>query len=106
VFAAFGNQVVTPPISEGCLPGVTRDVLVEEIHLPDVEVIQRPVTLDELYQSDGVFITSTTRGLLRVREIAGTLIESRGDACDRLGRAFLSYLRSDIARRKNAPVAV
>jgi branched-chain amino acid aminotransferase len=106
VFAAFGNRVVTPPVSEGCLPGVTRDVLVHEIHVPEVEVIERPLTVEELYEADGVFITSTTRGLLRVREIAGRALESRGDACDRLGRAFLTYLRADIARRKTAAVAV
>jgi branched-chain amino acid aminotransferase len=106
LFAAFGNRVVTPPVSEGCLPGVTRDVLVHEIHVPEVEVIERPLALEELYEADGVFITSTTRGLLRVREIAGRALESRGDACDRLGRAFLSYLRADIARRKTAVVAV
>ena len=102
VFAAFGNQVVTPPISEGCLPGVTRDVLVHEIRLPEVEVIERPLTVEELYRADGVFITSTTRGLLRVREIAGRALQSRGDAADRLGQAFLTYLRADIARRKTA----
>jgi len=106
LFAAFGNRVVTPPVSEGCLPGVTRDVLVHEIHLPEVEVIERPLTVEELYEADGVFITSTTRGLLRVREIAGRALESRGDVCDRLGRAFLTYLRADIARRKTAVVAV
>lgn len=106
LFAAFGNRVVTPPIQEGCLPGVTRDVLVHEIHVPEVEVIERPLTVEELYEADGVFITSTTRGLLRVREIAGRALESRGDACDRLSRAFLTYLRADIARRKTAAVAV
>jgi branched-chain amino acid aminotransferase len=106
IFAAFGKRVVTPPISEGCLPGVTRDVLVHEIHVPEVEVIERPLALEELYEADGVFITSTTRGLLRVREIAGRALENRGDACDRLGRAFLAYLRADIARRKTAAVTV
>jgi branched-chain amino acid aminotransferase len=106
VFAAFGNRVITPPISEGCLPGVTRDVLVHEIHLREVEVIERPLTVEELYEADGVFITSTTRGLLRVREIGGRALESRGDACDRLGRAFVSWFRADIARRKTTTVAV
>ena len=106
VFAAFGNRVITPPISEGCLPGVTRDVLVHEIHLPEVEVIERPLTVEELYEADGVFITSTTRGLLRVREIGGRALESRGDACDRLGRAFVAWFRADIARRRNAAVTV
>jgi branched-chain amino acid aminotransferase len=104
VFASFGSRVVTPPISEGCLPGVTRDVLVHEIHVPGVEVIERPLAVEELSAADGVFITSTTRGLLRVREIAGRTLENRGDACERLGLAFVSYFQSDIARRKAATV--
>lgn len=106
VFAVFGNRVLTPPLSDGCLPGVTRDVLIEEIHLPDVEVVEHPLTLDDLYRADGVFITSTTRGLLRVREIAGGAIASRGDVGERLDHAFDVYLRSDIARRKTVPVTV
>ena len=46
-------------------PGVTREVLLEEMHLPDVEVIERSLTVGDLYRADGVFITSTTRGLSR-----------------------------------------
>ena len=106
VFAVFGDRVLTPPLSDGCLPGVTRQVLLEEVHPPGVEVAERSLTVEELHRADGVFITSTTRGLLRVRAIAGRELESRGDVGERLGRAFDSYLRGDIARRKTVPVAV
>ena len=106
LFAVFGGRVFTPPLSDGCLPGVTREVLLEEIHLPDVEVVEHSLTVEDLYRADGVFITSTTRGLLRVREIAGRTLESRGDVGERLDHAFDTYLRSDIARRKSVPVAV
>ena len=41
-----------------------------------------------------------------MREIAGRKLESRGDVYNRLTGAFDSYVRSEIARRKNAPVAV
>ena len=78
----------------------------EEIHLPGLELTERTLTVEELYQADGVFITSTTRGLLPVREIAGRAIQSRGDAGERLSRAFDVYLRGDIARRKNTAVVV
>lgn len=106
VFAVFGNRVLTPPVSEGCLPGVTREVLLREVRLAGVELQEQPLALEDLYRADGVFITSTTRGLLRVREIAGRNLENRGDVGERLGQAFNTYLRADIARRKNAPVAV
>jgi len=106
VFAVFGGRVLTPPLSDGCLPGVTREVLIEEIHVPGVEVAERSLTLEDLRRADGVFITSTTRGLLRVREIAGRNLSPRGDVGERLGLAFDSYLRSDVARRKIVPAAV
>lgn len=105
IFAVFGNRVLTPPVSEGCLPGVTREVLLE-LRLPEIEMLERPLTLDELHDADGVFITSTTRGLLRVREIAGRALPLRGNVGERLAAAFNTYLRADIARRKDAPVTV
>jgi branched-chain amino acid aminotransferase len=36
IFAATGGQVWTPPVSAGCLPGITREVLLGEIHVPGI----------------------------------------------------------------------
>src|SRR5579863_7193383 len=30
VFAVSGNEIFTPPVSDGCLPGITREVLLHE----------------------------------------------------------------------------
>src|ERR1044071_4282698 len=38
IFAVDGSVVKTPPLSSGCLPGVTRALLLEEIPLPGLEV--------------------------------------------------------------------
>jgi branched-chain amino acid aminotransferase len=110
VFAVFGQEIATPPLSEGCLPGITREVLIEEIDFaneaPGVQFIQRELTADELYRADEVFITSTTRGLLPVREIAGRVLTGRGNLCERLHRAFQSYVNSDVARRRSGSMWV
>jgi len=74
--------------------------------VPGIQTIERELTLEELYQADEVFITSTTRGLLPVREIAGRALSSSIDVCGRLLQAFNSYLSSDIARRKHLPASV
>jgi branched-chain amino acid aminotransferase len=105
VFAIFGQEVATPPLSEGCLPGITREVLLEEVRLPGVQMVERELTVEELTRADEVFITSTTRGLLRVREIGGQGLSCRGDVCDRLLRAFHSYVSLDIAQRKRTSVS-
>jgi branched-chain amino acid aminotransferase len=105
VFAVFGQDVVTPPLSEGCLPGVTREVVVSELHVPGLRIIERNMTVDELHQADEVFITSTTRGLLPVLEFAGRKKTGTNPICERLTGAFNSYVAADIARRRHAPVS-
>jgi branched-chain amino acid aminotransferase len=105
VFAVFGQEIATPPLSEGCLPGITREVLIEEIRLPGMQFAERELSVEELHQADEVFVTSTTRGLLPVREIGGRRLERRGDVCERVLREFNDYLTRDIAQRKHAPVS-
>lgn len=100
VFAVFGQEIVTPPLNEGCLPGITREVLVEEIQLPGLKILERSLTVEELNRADEVFITSTTRGLLRVREIAGREWTAAAPVCDTLLRTFDSFLNDHIARRR------
>jgi branched-chain amino acid aminotransferase len=105
VFAVFGNDVITPPLTAGCLPGITREVLLEELHSPGIRLIERDLAIEDLYLADEVFITSTTRGLLRVREIAGRPLAAGGDVCARLFQGFDAFVAKDIGQRKSAPVA-
>jgi len=110
VFAVVGHEVATPPVSEGCLPGITREVLMEEIALvnvgPDLRFTERALTVEDLYQADEVFITSTTRSLLPVTEIEGRTLTPGGDVTERLRRAFQSYVSSDAVRRRSASMPV
>ena len=71
LFAVFGNQVVTPPLSSGCLPGITRALLLEEIRLPGITVEESILMPGDLQKADEVFMTSSTRDLLKVAEIEG-----------------------------------
>jgi branched-chain amino acid aminotransferase len=103
VFAVFGQEVVTPPISEGCLPGITREVLLE-MRLPGISMAERALTVEDLYRADETFITSTTRGLLPVTEIAGRVPTGRSEVREPLLRAFEAFVAQDIARRKSATV--
>ena len=104
VFAAFGNEVITPQLSEGCLPGITREVVLQELQLPGLRITEENLTLDQLHAADEVFISSTTRGLLPVSEIGGKKVKANTSVCERLVEAFHVYVSSDVARRRSAPV--
>ena len=64
VFVVFGDTVVTPPLSSGCLAGVTRDLVVEWC-----AVEERDVSMAELGTADEVFLTSTTRDVQALEAI-------------------------------------
>ena len=100
IFVIQGEQVWTPPVAgSGCLPGVTRAILLEELSLSDVSVTERDVTPRQLETSDQVFITSTTRDLIPVLEVDGFPLRQERKVFDRLKEAFEQY-RVEYVRRR------
>ncbi|HEX3745763.1 MAG TPA: aminotransferase class IV [Bryobacteraceae bacterium] len=102
IFAATGKQVSTPPINSGCLPGITREVLLGEIHVPGIQIVENKLTPADLECADEVFITSTTRNLLPVREIEGKKIGRSDSVCRALSHAFGEYVDAYVAAHKKA----
>ncbi|MEZ5398106.1 MAG: aminotransferase class IV [Bryobacteraceae bacterium] len=96
------GEVYTPPLFSGCLPGVTRAILLEEIRADQYEIREKHLSLDDLYAAPSVFITSTTRELLPVAAIAGRPLLRTGNAAWDLQAAFSSYMRAYAA--KTSPV--
>jgi branched-chain amino acid aminotransferase len=104
IFASTGGQVWTPPISSGCLPGVTREVLLGELHVPGIHIAEKTLTQADLENADEVFITSTTRNLLPVRQIEGKTIGRTDRTRQALAEAFGHYVDRYVATHKAATV--
>ena len=100
IFVSNSGQVWTPPISSGCLPGITREVLLGEIHVPGIQIVEKKLTPAELENADEVFITSTTRNLLPVRQIEGKKIGRTDETSRALAKAFGQYVERYVAARK------
>jgi len=95
IFIIRGNTVSTPPLStSGCLPGVTRGVLLEQIHVPGISILEHEFTPSELDSADGVFITSTTRNVLPVLEVGNTRLKQAPDVVEKLQAAFRDHQRA------------
>jgi len=100
VFISKGDQVWTPPLHSGCLPGVTRELLLTEVRMAGITVGEKVLRLQDLEEADEVFITSTTRDLLPVLWIEGLEIRQAGTARSELQRAFGRYLAAYVAKQK------
>jgi len=104
IFAIEGSHVWTPPLSAGCLPGVTRAVLLEHIHVPGIEIAEKVLYPSDLEFMDQVFITSTTRELLPVISVEGLSLKAPvGDALSELQSAFTEIVQSYITTRRRVP---
>ena len=102
IFAVWGTSVCTPPLSDGCLGGITREVLLNEVRVPGVSIVERTLTVEDLYEADEVFITSTTRDLMPVREIADGALNRISDTRQLIASEFRQFVERDISSRKTA----
>jgi branched-chain amino acid aminotransferase len=96
IFAARGDRIWTPPLDSGCLPGVTRDVILHDIRAEGLTLEEKVLRLDDLLNADEVFITSTTRDLLPVTGIEGSPAGTNDAARQRLQAAFSRYFEKYI----------
>jgi branched-chain amino acid aminotransferase len=103
IFAATGGEVYTPPLNSGCLPGVTRELLLDVVRVPGIKVMERALKPQDLERADQVFITSTTRDLLPAVFIEGLNTNNRGSVVDPLVKALEEY-RQDYVKRNAAPL--
>jgi branched-chain amino acid aminotransferase len=99
IFCARQGRVLTPPLSAGCLAGITRSVLLEIGARAGLPVEEQTLFPEDLYSSDEVFISSTNRSMLPVIEINGHKIANApGPATRTLDKAFAAYMREYIDR--------
>ena len=97
VFVVVDGRLVTPPLSSGCLAGITRELVLElagsgslGATVDGVEV--RDVDPQELRTAEEAFLTSATRNVSAISEVTGELEASfdpaPGPVTARLAAAF------------------
>jgi branched-chain amino acid aminotransferase len=84
VFVVRGGRLVTPPLSSGCLAGVTRALVLEWCGGEEEDV-----PLEEFHRAEEAFLTSTTRDVQPIRAVDGTVLpEAPGPITAKAMEAF------------------
>ncbi len=71
------NLIKTPALSHLCLPGVTRQVVIELIKSLNWDLVEEQVTASELFDAREVWITSTTKEIFPITKINNFLINNK-----------------------------
>ena len=59
IFLIKGNELLTPPVEDGLLPGVTRDIVIDLAGQKGLEVTERGFDKEEVLRSDEAFVTNS-----------------------------------------------
>lgn len=69
IFVIRKGKIKTPPLSTSLLPGITRDTVIVLLQDGGYDLIEEPVTRDEVYLADEVFFTGTAAEVTPIREV-------------------------------------
>ena len=92
VVLGVGGRLVTPPLSSGCLAGVTRALVVEGCAVAEVDL-----PLAALAEADEAFLTSTTRQVQPIAAVDSRLLPAAPGPLTRAAMAaFAALVASDL----------
>ena len=89
-FVVKNGQLLTPPLSAGLLPGITRQFVMELAAAEGITALGAPLTPADVLAADEAFLTSTTREITPVTSIDETRVGDAkpGPVTMRLMKAF------------------
>jgi len=92
VFMIQQGKVHTP-FAHACLPGITRNTVMELCKDNDIQIIEADLSLSEFMNAEGVFATGTMGELTPVVEIDGRVISRDSQLMDRILKLFKDNIR-------------
>jgi branched-chain amino acid aminotransferase len=103
IFTVHAGKIFTPALAtSGCLGGITRDVILNDLQL---DVSEHILLVPDLLNADEMFITSTTREVLPVTYVDEVGHKPIGPVTRRVAEAFAAFTRSYTTQQKIAVTA-
>ena len=86
IFVVRTREVVTPPVADGALPGVTRSAVLELANAAGIRATEATLTVDDLRHADEAFLTNAVAGVLPLVSVDTQNVGSGepGELTDRL----------------------
>lgn len=66
LFLVKDGILLTPPLTSGCLPGITREVVIELAGSLGIPCEERDLTMEALQTADEAFLTSSIQGVAEI----------------------------------------
>ena len=90
LFVVRDGMLMTPPVTDGCLAGITRGTVIECARELGIPFVERTLGRMDLFGAQEVFMTGTGAGIVRISRLDGERIggESLGETTVQLSEAY------------------
>lgn len=91
IFVVKNGQIYTPPLTSGCLAGITRDSVIQIIESNGMDITEQELDRDDLYSSDEIFMTGTAAEVKSVSQVDDVTIADgkMGNVTKSLQKSFM-----------------
>jgi len=72
IFIIKDRQICTPPLTEGCVAGVMRQYLITIMREKGYNVVEQPVSQDDVLYADEIFLTNAIRRIKWVERLGNS----------------------------------
>ncbi|MCE9519598.1 MAG: aminotransferase class IV, partial [Verrucomicrobia bacterium] len=94
VFIVRNGRTFTPPLSSGCLPGITRELVLECCCSHGDPIEEKKLSFSALLQAEEAFLTSSIRGVQPISHIDGRkLTHAPGSTTRRIASLYQKLVR-------------
>ncbi len=93
IFVVRDEIIVTPPVSDGVLEGITRDTVIAIAQDLDFDIIEASMTRADLYVADEVFFTGSAAEIVPVRSVDHREIGTPGPITLAIQEAYFNIVR-------------
>lgn len=90
VFVVLHGRLMTPPLSSGCLAGITRQLVLRACEKADIVCEQESISSSVLGECEEAFLTSSTRDVHPIANLNGRALAAPGPVTLAVQRAFVS----------------
>jgi branched-chain amino acid aminotransferase len=101
LFLITQGKLITPPVGNAILPGITRDSVINLAREAGFEVIEQSIPREWLYTADELFLTGTAAEITPIRSVDRIRVAEgrRGPITAQLQKVFFDYVEGKVADR-------
>ena len=89
VFCVKNNEVKTPSLENNILPGITRSVIIDIVNKIGIKITESKISVEDFINSDEIWITNTTKGILLVSQIDEVQISNSDNIYSKVLKKFI-----------------